>query len=151
MTVTPFLGEVVAGVAVRALLLVEGHAPGGEPLNGSGPPLHHLAHDVGMAQPRAGGEGVLDVIVDVVVAVEHGSDAPLSPGGGARRERSLGQQGDGKVLGEGQGRGEARGATAENQDIEAVLRSHGGVFVVLRSLERRAEYTPVGRAAHGNF
>jgi hypothetical protein len=55
------------------------------------------------------------------------------------------------VLGEGQGRGEARGATAENQDIEAVLRTHGVVFMVLRSLEPRAEYTPVGRAAHGNF
>ena len=36
-------------------------------------------------------------------------------------------------------------------DIEAVLRTHGVVFVVLRSWEPRAEYTPVGRAAHGNF
>ena len=55
------------------------------------------------------------------------------------------------MLGKGQGRGKARGATAEDQDIEAVLRTHGVVFMLLRSLEPRAEYTRLGRAAHGNF
>ena len=151
MAVPAFLGEVIGSSVVRALISVEGHAPGSEPGDGRRPPFHHLPHDVGMAQPRTGGERVLDVMVDVVIAVEHGCDAPLSPRGRARRQRSLGKQGDGKVLGKGQGRGKARGATAEDQDIEAVLRTHGVVFMVLRSLEPRAEYTRLGRAAHGNF
>ena len=98
---------------------------------------------------RTGGERVLDVMVDVVIAVEHGCDAPHSPRG-ARRQRSLESRATERCS--GRARAVARpAAPAEDQDIEAVLRTHGVVFMVLRSLEPRAEYTRLGRAAHGNF
>ena len=89
----------LAGQGDLAVDLVEVRAP----VDQLGDPLGRLADDhlddLGVAQPLAGGERVGDVVLEVVLGVEHAGDAALGVGAVALADLVLGDDQDAVRLG----------------------------------------------------
>ena len=101
------------------------------PLDQLGDPPRGLADDqlddLGVAQPLAGGEGVGDVVLEVVLGVEDAGDPPLGVGAVALADLVLGDDQDPVRLGDAEGRAEAGEAAADDQDVGEVVRQVLGV------------------------
>ncbi len=115
--VAAFAGEVVAG---GFAVVGEGHALGCQPVDHFPALADHEAGDVFVAEAGAGDQGVADMGLHRVVAVEHGCNAALCPGAGAVQELALGQDGDMLVLREMERGGEGSEAAADDEDFAAV-------------------------------
>ena len=73
--------------------------------------------DVPVAEAGARVERIVDVRLDAVVGVHDGRNAALGPMGGTRVGGALAQNGDPRMRSQVEGRGKARGAAADNQDV----------------------------------
>ena len=69
-------------------------------------------------RPRAGDQGVVDVLLVAVARVEHGGDAALGPVAGAIEQGALGNDGNLAGLGQVQGDRQAGQAAADDRDVK---------------------------------
>ena len=103
---------------VRVADAVELHAQLDQRLDHRRAALDHEAHDLLVAQPRAGAERVPDVILEGVLAGQHRGDPALRPVGGRVGRALLGDDPDAAGVGHPQGEEEARDAGADHQKVE---------------------------------
>ena len=111
--VAAFAGQVVAGLVAREL-----DALFDEPVDGPLAVLDDEAGGRGIVEVRAGDEGVADVVLDRILAVQHGGDAALGPGRGAVVQRAFADQADLAELGEADGRRLPGEAAPDYENVE---------------------------------
>ena len=105
-----------------AVVLVEVRAPRDQ----LGDPPRRLADDqlddLAVAEPLAGGERVVDVVLEVVLGVEHAGDAALGVGAVALADLVLGDDQDPVRLGNPERRAQPGEAAADDQHVGEVVR-----------------------------
>ena len=79
--------------------------------------------DLGVAEPLAGGEGVGDVVLEVVLGVEHPGDPPLGVGAVALADLVLGHDQHPVRLADAERHPKPRQAAADDQDVGEVVRA----------------------------
>ncbi len=108
----------VAALAGQVQLLVlvpgKGNATVHQPVDALATVLDGEPDRILMAQAGAGGEGVPDVVLQRVLAVQYRGDAALGPEGGATGNPALADDGDAEMFGKIQRNGEAGRTTANN-------------------------------------
>ena len=113
--------------ATLAVDLVEVGAPADQLADPLGCLADDHLDDLGVAQPLAGGEGVGDVVVEVVLGVEDAGDPALGVVAVALADLVLGDDQDAELVGDAERRAEAGDAAADDQDVGEVVGQLAGV------------------------
>ncbi len=130
----------VAVAALHADRLVEAGAVGDQVVDLPGRLADDELGDAAVAQAGAGGEGVLDVVLEAVLGGADGGDAPLGPGAVAELDLVLGDDQDAQAGRRRQGGPQPGDAAADDQQVGEQVR---------RVLRVEAEQVAV-RKRHGS-
>lgn len=112
--VAPFAGEVVARFVAS-----KGDALFDQPVYGLAAVLDDEARRLGVIQEGARDDGVADVRLDRILAIQYGGNAALSPAGSAVLQRTLADQRHLVGFCETEGRRLSGQTTADNENVEA--------------------------------
>ncbi len=120
------------------LVAREGNTVADQPFDGGAAVFDDVAGRRFVAEAGARDQGVVDMLVMAVVRVEHRGDAALCPVACAFGQRAFADDDHAAVIGEMQGDGQARQATADNGNIEIHGEPGAGRGVRQRSRGRRS-------------
>ena len=105
-------------INVVFLFGIEQHALVDQPLNGLRAVLDRKAHHLFIAKPCPGIKGVLHMGFERIGGGQHRRNAPLCPGGTARIHPGLGDNRHPGLVRDPERQGQARRATADDQNVE---------------------------------